>query len=113
MYTFSSNLDSDERIEWNDKPIQGIQFSSQDIFLIPFSILWCGFSIFWESTVIMKEAPLMFKLWGIPFVIVGLYFVFGRFIHDSMKRSDIYYAITNKRVIIKRGNKYETKIRKI
>lgn len=108
MHNFTQNLDSDEKIEWDDQPIQGLIFSNKDIFLIPFSILWCGFAIFWETSVLTENAPLMFKLWGIPFVVVGLYFVFGRFIYDSFKRSRMYYAVTNKRVIIKQGNKTES-----
>ena len=105
---FSNNLDPDERIEWSDTPIQGVQFSSRDIFLVPFSLMWCGFALFWEYSVLSTGAPLFFKLWGIPFVIVGLYFVFGRFIHEAHKRKSTFYASTNKRIIIKTGKRIKS-----
>ena len=43
------------------------------------------------------DAPLLFKIWGIPFVLAGLYFVFGRFIVEGKRLSRTVYAITNKK----------------
>jgi hypothetical protein len=43
---------------------------------------------------------LFFRLWGIPFVFVGLYFVFGRFFADALARSRTYYGVTNERALI-------------
>ena len=74
-----------------------------DAFLIPFSIMWCGFAIFWESSVVTTRAPFFFKLWGAPFVLVGLYFVFGRFIADAAERRKMVYGLTNERVLIISG----------
>jgi len=108
QHDFSRNLDGDERLLWSGQPVQGVVFSGRDALLIPFSLLWCGFAIFWESSVVLTDAPFFFKLWGIPFVLVGLYFVFGRFAHDAYRRSNTYYGITNKRVIIKKGNKVDS-----
>ena len=43
---------------------------------------------------------LFFRLWGIPFVFVGLYFVFGRFFADALARSRTYYGVTSERALI-------------
>jgi hypothetical protein len=43
-----------------------------------------GFTIFWEATALsLATAPLFMKLFGAAFVLVGLYFVAGRFLLDA------------------------------
>ena len=74
--------------------------SAQDYFLIPFSIFWCGFSIFWETMTFVGSAPFFFKLWGIPFVLIGLYLVLGRFFVDARRRARTFYGLTDRRAII-------------
>jgi hypothetical protein len=97
------NLSSDEKLIWTGRPKSGIVFRSSDTFLIPFSLLWGGFAVFWEISVIETDAPLLFKLWGIPFVLVGLYITVGRFFVDAKKRANTIYGITPDRIIIKTG----------
>ena len=96
-------LGSQESLLWSDQPKQGMVLRAADAFLIPFSIMWCGFAIFWESSVFTSRAPFFFKLWGAPFVLVGLYFVFGRFIADAAERRRTVYGLTNERVLIISG----------
>lgn len=92
---------SNENVIWTGRPESGQLLKSSDMFMIPFSIMWGGFAIFWESTALTMNAPLLFKIWGIPFVFVGLYMIFGRFIYEYYKRKELFYGITNKRIIIK------------
>ena len=102
-------LDSGEKLLWAGKPKQGTIFRGSDVFMIPFSLFWGGFAIFWETMVLLiptKEAGaigIVFPLFGIPFVLVGLYTIFGRFIYDSKKRKKTYYALTDQRAIIVSG----------
>jgi hypothetical protein len=80
-------LGGKERLIWSGQPLPGLRLMPADALLIPFSLMWCGFAVFWEATVIASNAPLLFRIWGIPFVVIGLYFVFGRFFFDAWKRS--------------------------
>lgn len=96
---------------WSGQPRQGVMLSSRDTFLIPFSLLWGGFAIFWNLMVWSfptggEDNPdWFFKLWGLPFLLAGLYFIVGRFIHDAHIRKNMFYAVTNKRILVLRGSK--------
>jgi len=107
----------DEEILWVGQPDPAVIFTNADIFLVPFSILWGGFAVSWECSALFMPVvsnhgtsfPLIiFPLFGLPFVIIGLYITFGRFIYKKWKKQHTYYAITNKRAIIlsdsRRGN---------
>ncbi|MBA1145326.1 PH domain-containing protein [Mesorhizobium neociceri] len=99
---FQKRLLPRERILWSGFPAQGILFASSDMFLIPFSLLWCGFAIFWTYTAASQGAPVFFYAWGGMFVCIGLFFVFGRFAVDAWVRRRIAYAVTDKRILIMR-----------
>ena len=108
-YSFARPYLSDgEVILWKGKPEKGHVFTPQDAFMIPFSILWCGFAIFWETTVVASGAPFFFKLWGIPFVCVGLYMVFGRFLWTAYVRKNTAYVITTRRIIRSRRGRVDS-----
>ena len=96
----SAELGPSERIVWSGKPGRGIRLRGADVFAIPFSLMWCGFAVFWETMAVMGRAPLFFALWGIPFVAIGLYIVFGRFFVDAMVRSKTFYGVTSERILI-------------
>lgn len=107
-YSFSTPyIAGDEYILWKGKPETGNLVTSRDVALIPFSIFWCGFAIFWEMSAIAGGAPFFFALFGLPFVGIGLYMLFGRFIWTSYIRKRTAYVITNKKIIRLRGNKID------
>lgn len=97
------NLNTGEQLIWTGRPKSGMLLRKADFFLIPFSLLWAGFAIFWETTAITSDSPIFFKIWGIPFVLIGLYITIGRFFYDAKKRASTIYGITKERIIIKTG----------
>ena len=99
----STELEEDESLLWSAQPRQGIFLRASDKGLIPFSLLWGGFALFWEYEVISTGAPFLFALFGIPFVVAGLYLMVGRFYYDARLRERTFYGITDRRVIILSG----------
>lgn len=99
-----SKLDDGEQLVWSGQPRQGLVLQPTDIALIPFSLLWGGFAFYWEFEVVATHQFWVLQLWGIPFVLLGLYLVVGRFFADAYVRGQTYYGLTDKRVIIERAS---------
>ncbi|MGH1334549.1 MAG: hypothetical protein ACRBFS_00365 [Aureispira sp.] len=93
---------------WTGRPIRGFRLRKADWALIPFSLVWGGISFGWETVAVATDAALLFQLAGIPFVIIGLYMIFGRFFHDKWYRSRTFYGLTKDALIIKRPKIAET-----
>jgi len=102
--TIRQEMEEGERLLWSGTPRQGLLLRPSDIFMVPFSLMWGGFAFFWEYSVITSgKAPLFFMLWGIPFVLIGVYITVGRFFVDSYQRSRTCYALTDQRILILSG----------
>ena len=100
-------LVSGESVLWAGQPNGSIVFHREDFFLIPFSLLWGGFAIFWELGVTGLSGfsrghgvPVFFELWGLPFVVIGQYFIWGRFFYAAWLKKQTHYAVTNRRVLV-------------
>ena len=78
---------------WSGQPKQGLLLRGGDALLIPFSLMWGGIAFFWNATVWFglgepgrgagQPMDWFFRLWGLPFLVVGLFIFAGRFWHDA------------------------------
>lgn len=94
-----------ETLRWAGIPNPRVIFHSDDWISIPFSLVWTGFFVFWEGNALgliggSKGFDDFFAIWGIPFLLVGNYIVWGRFFHDAWLKRRTYYAVTNRRAFI-------------
>lgn len=101
-----AELSGSESILWTGKPNPHVIFHPSDLFMIPFSLLWGGFAILWEAGA-CGVGPFGNKgtwsfgvLWGIPFVLIGQYVIWGRFFYVAWKKTRILYAVTTERLIL-------------
>lgn len=92
-----------ERVLWQGKPEVRPFVMRGAWFIIPFSLLWGGFAIAWEVSAILGRGGLFFALWGIPFVLLGLYMIFGRLFVAKREAERTRYAITDRRVLVLGG----------
>ena len=86
-------LGPDESVLWKGTPLKTHLIGKKDGYMIPFSIVWFSFAVFWEANVIsgaIKNGTWIlspFALFGMAFVVLGLYITVGRFIHKRILRS--------------------------
>lgn len=95
-------LRADEKLLWKGRPQQGIRLYSQDVFMLPFGLLWAGmvvliFGMGWSE---FSAMPFPFALFPLIFGVAAVYVTIGRLIHDAWIRSNIEYALTDRRVVI-------------
>jgi len=88
---------------WAGRPRGGIKFTGTDAYRVPIGFLFTGFSIFFEIIAISMGGGLASAVWGIPFILFGLYMNFGRFPLDARRLNKTYYALTDRRIIIFSG----------
>jgi hypothetical protein len=94
-----------EQLLWVGQPDPRVRFTGADAFLVPFSVLWGGFAVVWEFMAITTVRQPLFIIWGIPFVLLGLYFIFGRFIVKRRRKMATVYGLTNSRAIVCTGQR--------
>lgn len=91
-----------EQLLWCGRPDPRLWFTSADIYLIPFSLLWCGFAVFWEAGASRSGGP-VFAVFGVPFIAMGLYMVVGRFFYKHYRKKQTVYGITTQRALVAAG----------
>ncbi|MBK8430389.1 MAG: hypothetical protein IPL28_03405 [Chloroflexi bacterium] len=95
---FHHELRSGEKIIWCGQPQQGPIVRPSDILMVPFTLLWFGFAIVLEFFYVSMGAPLFFMVWGGSFALIALWMIIAR-IHETIRLSKAYYALTNERAI--------------
>lgn len=78
--------------------------------MVPFSLFWGGFAIFWflgASGILDlgthrpdKTFRHVGMIWGTPFVLIGQYMIWGRFVYRWWVKKRTYYALTSRRALI-------------
>ena len=101
-----------EKLIWSGKPKQGIVFRKNDIFVIPFSILWLLLCFLAISTILKTQVPNLLLLVVIPIALLGLFFLVGRYVLDVKRRNKIKYWLTDQRIVIK-GEKLKNEFKSI
>ena len=99
-----------ERVLWHGRPPQGLLLRRADAWLIPLSCLWGGGVIFNVLHLLKTSAQMEDRagmgflfVWGLLFVLVGLYLMLGRFWVDAYLRARTYYALTHERLLLAGG----------
>ncbi len=87
-----------ETILWTGQPSPKAIFHAYDFFLVPFSLFWCGFTLFWELAA-SRSGGVFFLLWGVPFILVGQYILWGRFVYTAWKKKRVLYVLTDRRAL--------------
>lgn len=90
-------LQSDENVIWCDSPSRGLPITEKGAVGI-FSVFWLGFAVFWTVTATAAAGP--FGLFGVPFLIIGIYLVYETFFGFDKRLKKTAYAITDRRVLI-------------
>jgi hypothetical protein len=98
-----ARLEPEERILWEGAPNRRAFVMRGPVFLIPFTLAWLGFAIFWTVGATTSGAPFFFWIWGGGFILVGIYFAFGRFLVADMEARRTRYVFTDRRVVIRSG----------
>lgn len=96
-----------EMILWQGSPAPGTKLSGQ-MFGRIFGVVWLLFALYWESTAIfatfsmrhMGIVGFIFPLFGLPFVVLGIYIVFVQPGKQQKKIKNSLYAITGQRLLI-------------
>ncbi len=96
-------LNGEEYVLWKGKPDTRRLLSGMDTVLIPFSLLWTGGLLHGLISSIDSGMPLFAWIFMAVFLAFGLYLTVGRFLHRRWLLQRTEYAVTNRRILIKRG----------
>jgi hypothetical protein len=96
---FQNEMLKDEKILWSGQPKKGFVLTGEDISGILFGLFFIGAISFmgYNTNLFFIIFLIIFTL---PFLLLGLYLVFGITISKNYQKKRTYYAVTNQRIII-------------
>jgi transcriptional regulator with XRE-family HTH domain len=103
---FKKYLNYGEQIKWSGKPKYLSSITSFPIKI--FGLFFLGFAIFW--TIMTFEVMIGMSFFGIPFIIIGAFLVFGNKFKKFTSQRQKYYAVTSERIIIITVSSQEEKV---
>ena len=97
-----------ERLLWSGSPIPGFRILPGDLKNLASGCVFTGFAMFWTSAAFLMtragNAPwffrVVFPLFGTPFILVGLWILFGTPVSRARRARSMAYAITERRLIV-------------
>lgn len=104
----------EERHIWIGTPRQGLFIQPQHVFSFLFGLVWSSilYSILkpaLENAIRGDAFYWIFVLFGVPFVLVGVYMLVGQPFADARRRRITTYALTNQRVLLSVGKKLNSR----
>lgn len=95
-----------ERVLWHGRPPQGLLLRRADAWLIPLpcAAIFNVLHLLKTSAQMEDRAEMGFLVvWGLLFVLVGLYLMLGRFWVDAYLRARTCYVLTHERLLLAGG----------
>lgn len=97
-----------EEVLWKGAPEPGIHLRREDALWIPFSIMWFAFVLL-MILLSHETGPL-----GVVLILIGLHFLFGRFVLSARWAAHTVYVVTNQRVmILTRRRQYDIDLERV
>jgi hypothetical protein len=96
---FQNEMLKDEKILWTGQPKKGFVLLGEDIFWILVGLFFIGAVSFMGYNTDLSFIIFLI-IFTLPFVLIGLYLVFGIIIYKNYRKNRTYYAVTNQRIII-------------
>jgi len=93
---FQPFLLTGERLLWTGRPTRGAPFNCSGL---AFGLVFLGFACFWTFFSYVLAGEIWFSAFGIPFILAGLFMVFGRPLLNLFVRKRTIYAVTDRRLL--------------
>ncbi len=109
--SWDSYLFEGETLLWEGQPGRGLRFDKSALGQSGLGLFFFVFSLFWIGNAISQSGLSIFPLFGLPFLAVGAYYLFGHLLWDAYTRSRTRYALTSERALIAKqvlGRRLET-----